>query len=128
MPQLDVIQITTHDMAASLAFYRLLGWEIPSVQEGDSHLAITLPNGLRVAWDTFALMQSIHSEWRKPEGHRMVLAFLCEGPLAVDALYAQLIAAGYRGYKAPWDAFWGQRYAVVLDPDGNLVDLFASLG
>jgi uncharacterized glyoxalase superfamily protein PhnB len=25
------------------------------------------------------------------------------------------------------DAFWGQRYATVLDPDGNSVDLFASL-
>lgn len=31
------------------------------------------------------------------------------------------------GHKAPWDAFWGQRYAVVVDPDGNLVDLFADL-
>ena len=25
----------------------------------------------------------------------------------------------------PFDAFWGQRYATVLDPDGNAVDLFA---
>jgi hypothetical protein len=27
----------------------------------------------------------------------------------------------------PWDAFWGQRYAVVHDPDGNGVDLLAPL-
>jgi uncharacterized glyoxalase superfamily protein PhnB len=27
----------------------------------------------------------------------------------------------------PWDAFWGQRYAVVHDPDGNGVDLFCPL-
>jgi len=26
---------------------------------------------------------------------------------------------GYRGHKAPWDAFWGQRYAIIDDPDGN---------
>jgi len=34
---------------------------------------------------------------------------------------------GHRAHKAPWDAFWGQRYAQVLDPDGNSVDLFAPL-
>jgi uncharacterized glyoxalase superfamily protein PhnB len=27
----------------------------------------------------------------------------------------------------PWDAFWGQRYATAKDPDGNHVDLFASI-
>jgi hypothetical protein len=27
----------------------------------------------------------------------------------------------------PYDAPWGQRYATVLDPDGNIVDLFAPL-
>ena len=26
----------------------------------------------------------------------------------------------------PWDAFWGQRYAVVSDPDDNTIDLFAA--
>jgi catechol 2,3-dioxygenase-like lactoylglutathione lyase family enzyme len=29
--------------------------------------------------------------------------------------------------KEPYDAFWGQRYANVADPDGNAVDLFAPL-
>ncbi|OQY95990.1 MAG: glyoxalase, partial [Chloroflexi bacterium UTCFX4] len=24
-----------------------------------------------------------------------------------------MIARGYRGRKAPWDAFWGQRYAQI---------------
>jgi hypothetical protein len=37
------------------------------------------------------------------------------------------VAAGSHGYKAPWDAVWGQRYAVIHDPDGNSVDLFAPL-
>ena len=45
----------------------------------------------------------------------------------VDDCYAELIAAGHDGHLEPWDAFWGQRYAVVHDPDGNAVDLFAPL-
>ena len=45
----------------------------------------------------------------------------------VDASYARLIEAGFEGEKEPWDAFWGQRYAQVLDPDGVPVDLYAAL-
>lgn len=28
---------------------------------------------------------------------------------------------------APWDAFWGQRYGILNDPDGNTIDLFCPL-
>jgi catechol 2,3-dioxygenase-like lactoylglutathione lyase family enzyme len=59
-------------------------------------------------------------------GHRIYLAFLPPNPAAVDDKYAELAALGH-GRKEPWDAFWGQRYAVVADPDGNHVDLFAPL-
>ncbi|URN09544.1 hypothetical protein LUW74_43495 [Actinomadura madurae] len=45
----------------------------------------------------------------------------------MDAVYAEMTAAGYTGAKEPWDAFWGMRYATVLDPDGNGVDLYAPL-
>ena len=57
----------------------------------------------------------------------MTLAFLCQSPAEVDARYTQIIEAGFKSEKEPWDAFWGQRYASVLDPDGNCVDLFAPL-
>jgi len=29
--------------------------------------------------------------------------------------------------RKPWDAFWGQRYAQLPDPDGVPVDLYAGL-
>jgi uncharacterized glyoxalase superfamily protein PhnB len=56
----------------------------------------------------------------------VALAFLCPGPAAVDAKYEEFAALGH-GHKEPWDAFWGQRYASVKDPDGNQIDLFAPL-
>ena len=43
----------------------------------------------------------------------------------MDAVYAQVVAAGFEGDKEPWDAFWGQRYAQLRDPDGVPVDLYA---
>lgn len=57
----------------------------------------------------------------------MTLCFLQESPLKVDETHKKLIAAGYSSEKDPWDAFWGQRYASVRDPNGNQVDIFASL-
>jgi uncharacterized glyoxalase superfamily protein PhnB len=57
----------------------------------------------------------------------MGLAFACDSPADVDATYASLLASGTKGHLAPWDAFWGQRYAIVLDPDGNHIELFAPL-
>jgi uncharacterized glyoxalase superfamily protein PhnB len=57
----------------------------------------------------------------------VALAFDCGDPTGVDETFALLVDAGHDGHLAPWDAFWGQRYAVVHDPDGNAVDLFAPL-
>jgi catechol 2,3-dioxygenase-like lactoylglutathione lyase family enzyme len=127
MAKLDLIGIVAQDMARSLAFYRLLGLEIAPEADHEQHVEISLAGGLRLAWDTAALIKSIHPDWVEPAGHRMGLAFLCAAAAEVDGLYEQLTAAGYEGDKPPWDAFWGQRYAVIRDPDGNLVDLFARL-
>ena len=115
-------------MAAALAFYRRLGLDIPAGAEGEPHVETTLPGGFRVAWDTVETVRSIDTGWTPPQGgQRSALAFRCEDPAEVDKVYAELTAAGYRSHQEPWDAFWGQRYAVVLDPDGNPTDLFAPL-
>ena len=123
----DLIGIVVRDMARALAFYRLLGLEIPAGMDDEAHVEVQTPRGIRIAWDTLELVQSLYSEWTEPAGHRMGLAFLCESPEEVDQLYDAIVQAGYEGYREPWDAFCGQLYAGVKDPDGNLVDLFAGL-
>jgi catechol 2,3-dioxygenase-like lactoylglutathione lyase family enzyme len=127
MPKLDLIGIVVKDMPASLAFYRLLGMDIPAEMDSEGHVEVVLDGGLRVAWDTLEIVMSISDHWTEPAGHRMGLAFLCDSPAEVDRVYAEVLAAGYGSIKEPWDAFWGQRYAQVSDPDGNSVDLFAPL-
>ena len=126
MAGFDLVGIVTRDMAASLAFYQLLGLDCPPGSAAESHVEITLPGGLRMAWDTLDMMQNLYPEWPRGDGQRITLAFNCDTPAAVDTLYAKVTEAGYRGQQAPWDAFWGQRYAVVIDPDGNWIDLFAA--
>jgi catechol 2,3-dioxygenase-like lactoylglutathione lyase family enzyme len=125
--RLDLIGIVARDMRASLEFYRRLGLDIPEGAEDEAHAEATTPSGLRVAWDTAELIRQIDPGWTDPSGgHRVALAFLCPDPASVDAKYEELAALGF-GHKDPWDAFWGQRYAIVKDPDGNHIDLFASL-
>ena len=126
--RLDLIGIVVDDMAAALAFYRLLGLEIPAEADAERHVEVGLPGGLRLAWDTVEVVRSFDPGWSPPSGgQRVSLAFDCDDAAGVDGLHDRIVEAGYRSELAPWDAFWGQRYAVVLDPDGNHVDLFASL-
>lgn len=125
--QPDMIGITVRDMAASLRFYRLLGLAIPNGVETEAHVEVITPNGYRIAWDSEELAKSLNPAWVQPAGQRMSLAFKCDSPAAVDKLYHAIVEQGYHGHREPWDAFWGQRYAVVADPDGLLVDLFAPL-
>lgn len=124
--RLNLIGLVVQDMARSLAFYRRLGLDIPPEADGEPHVETALPGGLRLAWDTVETIRSFDPEWSPPSGgHRVSLAFLVDTPAEVDRAYAELTGLGYEGHRAPWDAFWGQRYAEVLDPDGNMIDLFA---
>ena len=126
-PRLDLIGIVTADMARSLAFYRLLGLSFDDGAEDAPHVEVTLPGGVRLAWDTVDTIRSFDPAWSTPSGGaRVALAFDCDTPAGVDATFEQLVAAGADGHLPPWDAVWGQRYAVVHDPDGNSIDLFAA--
>ncbi|WP_026268327.1 VOC family protein [Micromonospora sp. CNB394] len=127
-PQFDLIGAVVTDTARTLDFYRRLGLPIPDGAETAGHVEVTLPNGVRLAWDTVATIRSFHPGFDPSGGNnRMSLAFRCADPAEVDRWYAELTGAGHHGELPPWDAFWGQRYAVLHDPEGNGVDLFAPL-
>jgi catechol 2,3-dioxygenase-like lactoylglutathione lyase family enzyme len=125
--QLSAFGIIVDDMARSLAFYRELGVDLPPEADKEPHNDAPLAGGLRLLFDTVETIRSFDPGWEPPpEGlHRMELAFQVDRPADVDALYEKLMSLGYQGHKEPWDAFWGQRYAIVHDPDGNTVSLFS---
>jgi catechol 2,3-dioxygenase-like lactoylglutathione lyase family enzyme len=131
MPQFEAIGTVVADLERSAAFYRELGLEFPEPldPEGHGHVEASLPGGLRFMLDTEGTVRSFDPDWSPPSGggHRSALAFRCDAPAEVDATYARLLGSGGTAHKEPWDAFWGQRYAEVKDPDGNVVDLFATL-
>lgn len=133
MPSLDAIGVIVSDMARAIEFFRILG--VPFVDpasadvvaEAQDHVEARLPSGLRLMLDREAVIRSFMPEWTPPTGQRQSLAFLCDSPADVDATVERIAAAGFKIAKPPWDAFWGQRYAVVENADGVAVDLFAPL-
>lgn len=128
-PRCNFIGFTVADVPASLAFYRRVGLDIPAGADHEPHVEHELPNGMKLAWDSIENVRSFLPSWQAPTGSgRINLAFQCDNPAEVDKIHAELTSAGYRSALDPFDAFWGQRYATVLDPDGNGVDLYAPQG
>jgi len=126
MPQLNAIGIVVSDMERSIRFYRVLGLDVPETP-GEGHVDTFLPNGVRFMLDSEDTVKSFRPDWTRQTGNQIGLALECESPAEVDAIYAEAIAAGFHGEKEPWDAFWGQRYAQLHDPDGVPIDLYAAL-
>ena len=124
MPQLNALGIVSSDLAESIRFYRLLGLEFP---QDAGHIETTLPNGVRFMLDSEDVIRSFRPDWQRATGNQLSLAFECASPAEVDETYRRVVDAGFEGEKEPWDAFWGQRYALLGDPDGVRINLYALL-
>lgn len=126
-PVLDAVGVTSRDMKKTVAFYALLGFRFPAFTDEDQHVEAEGPPGaVRLMIDDAELAKSLIGEDPRP-GNGSAFALLYDSPGAVDAAAASVDGAGFSVIAQPWDAFWGQRYATVADPDGYKVDLFAPL-
>jgi uncharacterized glyoxalase superfamily protein PhnB len=126
MPLLNRIGIAAADMAESIRFYRLLGLDMPETPD-EGHVEASLPNGVRLMLDSEEVILSFLPAWKRENGNQISVAFECGTPAGVDELYARVTEAGFEGGKEPWDAAWGQRYALLWDPDGVRINLYAAL-
>jgi predicted lactoylglutathione lyase len=125
-PVFRQVNLVVRDMGATLAFYRRLGVAIDARDEAP-HVAVDLPGGLRIEWDTVAFVPEWDTGWRGATGGSAILGFSVASREAVDVIYAELVATGHRGHQPPYDALWGARYAIVDDPDGNGIGLMSPI-
>jgi catechol 2,3-dioxygenase-like lactoylglutathione lyase family enzyme len=125
--KLDAVSVASGDLAATAKFYALLGFTFPEFGAEEKHLeAITPPGEVRLMIDDRGLIQSIIGKAPMPPNHSS-FAIKCDSPAEVDNAVKRVRSAGYVVVREPWDAFWGQRYAILADPDGYMVDVFAAL-
>ncbi len=125
MKQLDLV---VRDMDASIAFYRAAGVEIPEsaiwrTASGAHHVDLTLPGGMTLHFDSPALAKVYNRGWREwsGEGSRTVVTFSVPAREDVDRIHTKLTALGHKTLQPPFDPFWGARYAIIEDPDGNQI-------
>lgn len=132
-PVFDQVNLVVGDMDAALGFYRRLGLTIADPPDwppgsGARHAEVAMPNGTRLEFDNHAMVAIWHPDWRDGgNASRVVLNFSLPSRAAVDERYAELTAAGHGARRPPHDAFWGSRYAIVQDPDGNDVGLMSPM-
>ena len=127
-PVLDQINVVVRDMEAMAAFYRRLGVRIddPAAPWDRHHRTAETPEGLDLDLDSREFAKVWNHGWREGDAG-VVMGFRVPDREAVDQTYQDLTDAGYAGQQPPYDAFWGARYAVVEDPDGNAVGLMSPI-
>jgi uncharacterized glyoxalase superfamily protein PhnB len=124
-PVLDQVNLVVRDMAAAVEFYRRLGLDIPDRGPWDAHHR-SAESSSAIDFDLdstdFAAKWNVGST-----GTAVTLGFKVSSREEVDRLYAELTGAGHNGQQPPYDAFWGARFAIVEDPDGNPVGIMSPI-
>jgi catechol 2,3-dioxygenase-like lactoylglutathione lyase family enzyme len=126
-PRLDQLNLVVRDVDASRAFYGRLGLDFGAERDPEwgAHHVSARDTGapLDVDLDSTVFVTDWDQGW--PGGAGVVLGFKVESRGEVDTLVAALAADGVPVQQPPFDAFWGARYAVVCDPDGNAVGVMS---
>ncbi len=123
-PRLDQINLVVSDMAASVTFYRRLGVEIQdtALEWEPHHRSANPDSGIDLDLDSDSFAKKWNQGW---SGVRAIIGFKVDSRQRVDEIYEDLVGAGYRSQQSPYDAFWGARYAIIEDPDGNPVGVMS---
>ena len=126
--RLDQVNLIVQDVKASRAFYSRLGLDFGDEPDPVwAHHHVGAPHGEHAAIDVDLDSTSFVQKWDAgwPGGTGIVVGFKVDSRQEVDELVSTLAAEGVPVQQEPFDAFWGARYAVVSDPDGNGVGIMS---
>mgnify|MGYP000716393442 CR=1 FL=1 len=125
--KLNAVGVSSKHLKRTLAFYKILRFEFPDLKEKDQHIeSINNKSSTKLMIDKVELVKEIMGENPKPGNHSS-FAVQYDSPHEIDEVVNRLRKENFKVVKEPWDAFWGQRYAIVEDPDGYKIDLYAYL-
>ena len=120
VPRFTMVVLLIDDLPRSLAFYRRLGVEFPPDAEQRTDIQVPLGDQHQLVLTTQFVRND--PDRRPPSGGaRILLEFFVDSDAAVDAKFAELTDAGYRGRRAPWRTSFDAYMCMVDDPDGNTV-------
>lgn len=125
------INLVVEDVTASVAFYRKLGINVEEANApgwARHHATAIMGNGFRLELDSkdFALQWNPGLKRDARRGGFVIFVMVPERSL-VDDLFQKMKFSGSPVQKVPEDAFWGARYAIIEDPDGNSVGIMSPI-
>jgi catechol 2,3-dioxygenase-like lactoylglutathione lyase family enzyme len=117
------VNLVVRDIARSVEFYRLLGWE---AEVQGPHASIRFGH-FDIELDEYEFAVQWNRGKPTPAGGSGVLCVTVPERSSVDSLLRTVVAAGHPVVQKPYDAFWGSRFAVVADPDGYQIGLMSPI-
>ena len=130
-PVFDQLNLISDDLDATVRFYRQLGIKLgdPARTSAGEPFHSSGPGGggAQLEGDSSAFARVWNEGWKDEPNlnGRIVICLRVADRAAVDQLYGDITAAGHKGLQPPYDAFWGARYAIVEDPNGQAVGLMS---
>lgn len=125
--KISAVGVSSKDIKKTVEFYTMLGFDFSEADLTQDHVEPKTPEGsARLMIDSDKMIEDIIGEV-PVQGNHSTFAIEYESAEELNEVADKLKEAGFGFKKEPWDAFWGQRYAIVSDPDGCLIDLFARL-
>ena len=127
--EFDQVNIVVPDVVGAARFLRTLGAEVPEITGHWAEWAahhIGFPAAAE-GFDADIDSPAFAAHWGGlPEDFAGVVVNLrAEDRAAVDAAFERAVALGADGLRAPYDAFWGTRYAVVRGPGPLVVGIMS---
>lgn len=126
--ELYMLGLVVQDMSKSVEFYRRLGLAIPEGSEAKTHVEVKMGSGLTffldsrpLRWDPWFVSKDDPGRMEAADSYHALLEFYLKTQNAVDAKYAELIGFGYQSHRAPYNTSFGMHFAMVKDPDGNVI-------
>ena len=120
--RLTLVTLGVGDLDRSRRFYAALGWhEIEPRQDGVAFFQL---NGIGLSLVPRAELAKDAEVADSAAGFSgITLAHNLRSEAEVDALFAEMVAAGAAAVKSPRKVFWGGYSGYVADPDGHLWEL-----
>ncbi len=129
-PVFSQFNLVVSNMEASVAFFELLGLAVAATtpEWQRHHRNVSAGDAADFDLDSEAFARVWNRGWPGRGGGGMgVLGLRFESRAAVDAAVTRVSEAGHPVQQEPYDAFFGARYAVVEDPDGNAIGLMSPI-
>lgn len=120
-PKISLITFGARDLDRMVAFYRDgLGFPTHNYTPGDDMVMFRLEGTWLGLFPRDALAEDATVSTEGSGFSGVTLAHNEPSKEAVDATFAQALAAGATAVKTPQDVFWGGYSGYFADPEGNL--------